>query len=70
MTLLNHKIGEEAKLFRDKKGQLDVLTQVQRDNAVEENAERANKVRVEHIEAHEKRKMYFLDKLQQFKQIK
>jgi hypothetical protein len=27
-------------------------------------------VRIEHVEAHEKRKMYFLDKLQQFKQYK
>jgi hypothetical protein len=27
-------------------------------------------VRIDHIEAHEKRKLYFLDKLQQFKQYK
>ena len=36
----------------------------------EENAEKANKVRAGHIEAHEKRKVYFLDKLKQFKDIK
>jgi hypothetical protein len=36
----------------------------------EENAEKANRIRMEHIEAHEKRKLYFLDKLQQFKQFK
>lgn len=36
----------------------------------EENAERANRIRIEHIDAQQKRKMYFLDKLQQFKQFK
>ena len=47
-----------------------MLSQVQRENLKEENAERANRVRIDHIEAHEKRKLYFLDKLQQFKQYK
>ncbi len=70
MTLMNHKIEEDAKLFRDKKGQLQSLSQIKKDNMMEENAEKANKVRIEHIEAHQKRKVYFLDKLQQFKQFK
>ena len=47
-----------------------MLSQVQRENLKEENAEKANRVRIDHIYAHEKRKMYFLDKLQQFKQFK
>lgn len=36
----------------------------------EDNVEKANRVRAGHIEAHEKRKMYFLDKLKQFKDYK
>ena len=47
-----------------------MLNQVQRENLKEENADKANKIRMDHIEAHEKRKLYFLDKLQQFKQFK
>lgn len=47
-----------------------MLNQVQRENMKEENSEKANKIRMDHIEAHEKRKLYFLDKLQQFKNFK
>ena len=41
-----------------------------RDSAQQDAAEKANKVRSTHIEAHEKRKMYFLEKLKQFKDFK
>jgi hypothetical protein len=70
MTLMNHKINEDVKNFKEKKQQYDVLYHIQRDNMNEENAEKANKVRLDHIEAHEKRKVYFLDKLKQFKDYK
>jgi hypothetical protein len=50
--------------------QLGMLNQIQRENMREENADRANRIRMDHIDAHEKRKLYFLDKLQQFKQFK
>lgn len=47
-----------------------MLNQIQRENLREENADRANRIRMDHIDAHEKRKLYFLDKLQQFKHFK
>ena len=70
MTLLNHKTQEEVKNFKEKQQHYNMLNHIQRDNMNEENAEKANKVRAGHIEAHEKRKLYFLDKLKQFKDIK
>lgn len=70
MTLLNHKVQEEVKTFKEKKKQFSVLHHIQVDNMNEDNVEKANKVRAGHIEAHEKRKMYFLDKLKQFKDYK
>lgn len=51
-TLLNHKIQEDVKAFKDKKQQLDMLYHIQKDNINEDNAERANRVRSSHIEAH------------------
>ena len=47
-----------------------MLHHIQKDNANEDAAEKAHKVRSGHIEAHEKRKMYFLEKLKQFKDFK
>lgn len=47
-----------------------MLNQIQRENLREENADKANRIRMDHIDAHEKRKLYFLDKLQQFKHFK
>jgi hypothetical protein len=52
MTLLNHKIHEEVKVFKDKKQQNSMLYQLQKDNMTEDNVEKANKVRSDHIEAH------------------
>jgi hypothetical protein len=31
---------------------------------------KANKIRADHVEAHEKRKLYFLEKLKQFKDFR
>ena len=56
--------------MRDKKQQIKILNSVQKDNIVEDNTEKANRIRFDHIEAHEKRKLYFLDKLKQFKNFK
>lgn len=47
-----------------------MLYHIQKDNVTEDNIEKANKVRSDHIEAHEKRKLYFLEKLKQFKDFK
>ena len=70
MTLMNHKVNEEVKSFKEKQQQYNMLYHIQKDNANEDAAEKANKVRSGHIEAHEKRKMYFLEKLKQFKDFK
>lgn len=52
MTLLNHKVQEEVKTFKEKKQQLTVLHHIQVDNMNEDNVEKANRVRAGHIEAH------------------
>ena len=70
MTLMNHKTQEEVKSFKEKKQQYNLLHHIMKDNAQEEASEKAHRVRSDHIEAHEKRKMYFLDKLKQFKDLK
>lgn len=70
MTLLNHKVQEEVKTFKQKKQQLSILHHIQVDNSTEDNIEKANKVRSGHIQAHQKRKLYFLEKLKQFKDYK
>lgn len=70
MTLVNHKVHEEVRGFKEKQQQYSLLGHIQRDSANEDAAEKANKVRSGHVEAQEKRKMYFLDKLKQFKDFK
>lgn len=60
MTLLSSKIQEEVKEFKEKKQQNNLLYHIQKDNLAEDNIEKANRVRADHIEAHEKRKVYFL----------
>lgn len=70
MTLMNHKVQEEVKQLKERKQQFNLLYHIQKDTANEEASEMANKVRTGHIEAHEKRKVYFLEKLRQFKDIK
>ena len=51
-TSLNHKIQEDAKNLKEKKQQFDMLYHIQKDNMNEDNAEKANRVRSGHIEAH------------------
>ena len=46
MTLMNHKINEDVKSFKDKQQQFSVLHNIQKDNVTEENSEKANKVRL------------------------
>ena len=48
-TLLNNKIQEDVRSFKEKKQQIDMLYHIQKDNMNEENAEKANKVRTGHI---------------------
>ena len=38
MTLMNHKVNEDVKSFKEKKQQYELLHNIQRDNISEDNA--------------------------------
>lgn len=46
------------------------MSQTLRENLAEDNFEKANKVRHEHLQLQEKKRIYILDKLKNFKDIK
>jgi len=67
---MNERIREEARKVRARKQELDQVSQSLRDNMLEENTQRANEVRQEHLNLQEKKRLHFLQKLRTFKEIK
>lgn len=67
---MNEKIREDARKVRNRKQELELVSQTLRDNMVEDNLEKANRVRQDHLHLQEKKRMHFLEKLKTFKDIK
>lgn len=69
-TIMNEKIREEARKLKAKKQELELASQTLRESSIEDNFDRANKVRQDHLHLQEKKRLHFLEKLRSFKDIK
>jgi hypothetical protein len=49
---------------------MEIVSQTLRENMLEENVDKANRVRQDHLHLQEKKRMHFLEKLKTFKEIK
>jgi hypothetical protein len=49
---------------------LELISQTLRENMLEDNVDKANRIRQDHLHLQEKKRTHFLEKLKTFKEIK